>query len=124
MVCNQIIKTCQAIPNYSIDRIDPKGQVIPNQSNYQLITRDPHVFDARLIFKKVKREHFGIYKFLVNNSAGAMIREINFTLKGNTFREIFYILKLFDLKRSECLLQTLIIYHGIEIKQLDFDFCR
>ncbi len=66
-----------------IDRIDSNGQAISNHSNYESINNSAHIFDARLIFKKIRYKNFGIYTFQVNNSGGSAIRKINFTLKGN-----------------------------------------
>ncbi len=83
MVCNENIIWLYKIRNDWIDRIDPNGQPIIDQSNYEPINESAHIFDAKLVFKKIQYEHFGIYTFQVNNNGGSVIRKIHFTLKGS-----------------------------------------
>ncbi len=90
MVCNENLISSSGIQTNRIDRIDPNGQAISNHSNYEPINRSAHIFDARLIFKKIRYKNFGIYTFQVNNSGGSAIWKINFTLKGNYIQINFY----------------------------------
>ncbi len=57
--------------------------MILNQSNYDPVNESAHIFNAKLVFKKIVYEHFGIYTFQVNSSGGSVIHKINFTIKGS-----------------------------------------